>query len=104
MDMRAAYSGWLTAVRKSCPNARIFCIIPPLGWHASEIQEVVNSRHAAGDRKIYLIDTAPLKAGFGIDKGPTALGVDGVHPSEYGDAMLGAVIAVETEKVLSKSR
>jgi lysophospholipase L1-like esterase len=104
MDIGAAYSGWLVAVRKSCPTARIFCIIPPLGWHASEMQTAVNGRHAAGDQKVYLIDTAPLKAGFGLDIGPTALAVDGVHPSEYGDAMLGALIAVEAQKVLGGGR
>jgi lysophospholipase L1-like esterase len=102
MDITATYLNWLLAVRKSCPNATIFCITPPLGWHASEILAVVKARNSARDRNVYLIDTAPLKAGFKAGRGATTLTGDGVHPTQYGNAMLGAFIAVETRKILNR--
>ena len=104
MDITHDYINWLIAVRKSCPNSKIFCITPPLGWHRSEISQVVSDRLAAGDRNVYLIDTEPLIAGFRSNEGATALAGDGVHPSQYGNAMLGALIAVEAQKALDGSR
>ncbi len=102
MDISAAYTGWLCAMRNACPYARFFCIVPPLGWHATEVQAAVTARNKAGDQKVYLIDTAPLKAGFRTGEGATTLAYDGVHPSVYGNAMLGAFIAVEAQKVISR--
>jgi len=96
-----AYTRWLAAVRKACPRTRIFCVVPPLGWHAEEIAGAVAARNQAGDLRVFLIDTAPLKAGFSA-KGATRLAPDGAHPSVYGNAMLGALIAVETQKILSR--
>ena len=101
MDITAAYAGWLSAMRKACPHARFFCIVPPLGWHAAEVHAAVTFRNKAGDQKVDLIDTAPLKAGFRAGEGATTLAYDGVHPSVYGNAMLGALIAVEAQKMIS---
>lgn len=98
------YTRWLIAVRKACPNATIFCVAPPLGWHANEIADVVAARNKAGDNNVFLIDLASLRNGFGV-KGATQFADDGVHPSVFGSAVLGAVIAAEAQKVLSqKSR
>ena len=92
---------WLVAMRKACPNAVFFCIVPPLGVHLSEVQAAVQAQNQAGDHKVHLIDTAPLKQAFRTGQGSTALAYDGVHPSLYGQAMLGALIAVEAQKVIS---
>ena len=102
MDITMAYTQWLASVRKSCPKAIIFCITPPLGWHASEIHAAVTARERAGDQEVHLIDTAPLKAGFRAADVATSLAGDGVHPTLYGNAMLGAFIAVEAQKVISR--
>jgi lysophospholipase L1-like esterase len=99
-DITAGYLAWLAAVRKSAPHAKIFSITPPLGWHASEVQAAVRSRNQAGDRNVFLIDTAPLGDGFKAGEGATTFAEDGVHPTQYGDAILGAFIAVETQKTL----
>ena len=88
------YMRWLKAVREACPNARIFCVVPPLGWHAKEIAEAVAALNKAGDRGVFLIDTSPLHSFFSV-KGATQLAPDGVHPSIFGNAVLGAMIAVE---------
>jgi hypothetical protein len=101
LDITEDYTRWLTAVRAACPHTRIFCVVPPLGWHAREIQAAVTARHNAGDRRVHLIDTAPLKGEFRTGNKPTRLAYDGVHPSIYANALLGTLIAVEVQKVLN---
>jgi lysophospholipase L1-like esterase len=101
IPIQAAYTAWLADVRKACPNTKIFCVIPPLGWHAEEIAAAVATRNKAGDRNVFLIDTAPLKSLF-TTTGATQLAEDGVHPSVFGNAMLGALIAAEAQKTLCR--
>jgi hypothetical protein len=62
--------------------------------------------NSAGRRKknLYLIDTTPPKAGFKVGEGATTLAGDGVHPSQYGNALLGAFIAVEAQKALNSAQ
>jgi hypothetical protein len=97
-----AYLTWLTAMRQACPNTRFFCVVPPLGTHAADVQAAVTIRNEAGDQKVHLIDTAPLKTGFRVGQGATTLAYDGVHPSLYGHAMLSTLIAVEVQNILSR--
>jgi hypothetical protein len=65
------------------------------------VKRAVNDRNKAGDSGVYLIPTARLKDGFRAGHGSTEFGYDGVHPSVYGHAMLGALIAAETQKLIS---
>jgi hypothetical protein len=103
-NIAADYARWLADVRKACPHARFFCVIPPLGLHEGEVRDAVAARNKAGDTRVYLIDTAPLKRGFRVGTGATQLGYDGVHPSMYGHAMLGALIAGEVQKILGREK
>jgi lysophospholipase L1-like esterase len=98
IDITTAYVHWLTAVRAACPLASIFCVVPPLGWHAEEIAAAVKVRQVAGDDRVHLIDTSPLHAAFALR--PTQLAHDGVHPTVYGQAMLGALIAAQVQRAL----
>jgi len=100
----ADYAGWLKAMRQACPHARFFCVVPPLGVHRAEVAAALSARNQAGDRKVHLVDTAPLERAFRAGQGATKLAHDGVHPSEYGQALLGALIAVEVQKIVSESR
>jgi lysophospholipase L1-like esterase len=102
-DITADYTGWLTAMRAACPRARFFCVVPTLGVHETEVRAAVEARHAAGDRAVHLIDPVALRHAFRSGHGATSLAHDGVHPSGYGQALLGAPIAVEVQKVLSGS-
>ncbi len=102
-NITAAYTGWLAAVRKAAPHAAIFCVTPPLGWHAGEVAAAVAARNQEGDKNVHLIDTAPFKEKF-ASKRATQLAPDGVHPSLYGNAILGALIASEAQKVLCKGK
>ncbi len=100
----ADYAAWLAQARRSCPRARFFCVVPPLGVHREEIEAAVKARSYAGDARVHVIDTARLAAGFRAGRGATHLAFDGVHPSRYGQGMLGALIAVEAQKVLGRDR
>jgi hypothetical protein len=97
IDITEAYTNWLAAVRKACPRSLCFCVVPPLGWHVAEIAAAVAARHAAGDSRVFLIDTAPLKTAFHESHG-TQLAPDGVHPSVYGNALLATLIAAEAAR------
>jgi lysophospholipase L1-like esterase len=102
LDITADYIGWLTAMRQACPSTRFFCIVPPLGLHRTEVRAAVSTRNKAGDQKVYLLDTASLEDAFRAGRGPTQLAYDGVHPSQYGQALLSTMIAVEVQKILSR--
>lgn len=99
-DITADYVRWLAGMRKACPHARFFCVVPPLGLHDGEVRAAVTARNRAGDPRVDLIDTAPLRAAFRVGTGATQLAHDGVHPSMYGHAMLGALIAREVQRTL----
>ncbi len=99
-DITADYTRWLADMRKACPHARFFCVVPPLGLHEEEVRAAVAARNRAGDPRVYLIDTTPLRAAFRVGTGATQLAHDGVHPSMYGHAMLGALIAREVQRTL----
>lgn len=102
LDITPDYIRWLVAMRKACPHAKFFCIVPPLGVHETEVRAAVSDRNKAGDGNVHLIETELLKNGFRAGQGATEFGDDGVHPSIYGHAMLGALIAVETQKALDR--
>lgn len=93
------YTDWLIAVRKACPNARLFCITPPLGTHAQDVREIVAARRREGDLRVHLIDMGPLEGEFVAGR-PTRWAYDGVHPTLYGNARLSTRIVAEVEKVL----
>jgi lysophospholipase L1-like esterase len=102
-NITAACIAWLAAVRQACPNARCFCVTPPLGWHAAEWAAAVKARQQAGDQRVHLIDTAPLQGGY-APRWATQFAPDGVHPSVYGQGMLGAFVAVQAGKIIGESR
>jgi hypothetical protein len=80
----------------------VFCIVPPLGWHAEEVARVVSISRQKGDARVFLVDTAPLRHLFKVNA-PTQVACDGVHPHGYGNALLGAFIAAEAQKAISRS-
>ena len=72
-DITADYMGWLTAVRRACPHARVFCIVPPLQVHRQEIAAAVATRNQAHDLRVHLIETVRLAAGFRAAREPHSL-------------------------------
>jgi len=103
-DIAADYTRWLTAMRSACPHTRFFCLVPPLGVHQTEVAAAVAARNQKGDVHVYLVDIGPLRTAFRSGQGATQLAHDGVHPSGYGHALLGARIAVEVQKILCETK
>ncbi len=104
LDVTSNYLEWATAVRKACPNAQIFCVLPGSGSHRDEIASVVAARRNAKDQRVYLIDVPSLNATITQNGGATQHTYDGVHPSMYGQALFGANIAVKVSEIISRQR
>jgi lysophospholipase L1-like esterase len=96
-----AYVGWLADARKACPNAHIFCVIPPSGVHRDEIKAVVKARRDANDKAVHIIDTPGLNNVITARASATQLTYDGVHPSIQGEGLFGACIAVQAQQALT---
>jgi lysophospholipase L1-like esterase len=101
-DITDAYLGWLQEIRNACPQAQVFCIVPPLQVHDREIGVAVERRRRDGDLRVHLVSTASLKNEFRANYGPTRLAHDGVHPSDIGQARLASLIAVEVGRALGR--
>lgn len=64
VDITSAYVGWIKSMRAACPNAPIFCVVPPSGAHRDEIQTAARTCYQAGDTKVSVIDTPSLNSLF----------------------------------------
>ncbi|MDP8999630.1 MAG: SGNH/GDSL hydrolase family protein [Myxococcota bacterium] len=73
-----AYTAFVSTVRAGYPNAKIVAMRPFGGAHAIEIKAEVDRRIAAGDSRVYYVDTT----------GWLSVGdfTDGVHPNAQGSA------------------
>ena len=100
LDITEPYLLWLVSLRAACPNAHVFCMVPPLGWHSDEIERAILAFIERNDDKVSLMDTAPLRRLFKVGI-PTQAACDGVHPHGHGNALLGALIAAEAQKAIS---
>jgi lysophospholipase L1-like esterase len=105
LDIAAAYQKWITDVRRACPHARIFCVVPLLmGLHRDEIAAAVAFSQKGGDTRVYLIDLPELEPGYSQGgPGETAYAYDGCHPSIYGHAVFASHLAVRVQKILDSS-
>ncbi len=99
IDITAAYTEWLAAVRKACPNTRIFCVVPPSGVHRDEVGAAVA---ASNDTKAHVIDVPSLNATITAREGATQLTYDGVHPTAFGNGLFGANVAVKAQEIIVK--
>jgi lysophospholipase L1-like esterase len=83
-DFRAAYTEFVTTIRAAYPSAKIAAMRPFNGAHAAEIQAEVTARNAAGDERVYYIDTTGwlVAADF----------TDGLHPNAQGSQKAAAAL------------
>jgi len=79
------YNDFLGIVRTGYPNAKIVALRPLVGAFGTEIQAQVSARKAAGDNKIFFVDT----------DGWTVPGdfTDGVHPNQDGSVKISEKLA-----------
>jgi lysophospholipase L1-like esterase len=90
-NFSAAYTQFVTSIRTAYPGAKIAAMRPFNGAHAAEIQAEVAARNAAGDARVYYIDTTGwlVAADF----------TDGLHPNAQGSqkaaaALVPAIMAI----------
>lgn len=89
-DYQPLYTKYLTMIREAYPAAKIVAVRPFNGAQAASIKATVEALKAAGDTKVYFIDTA------GWYNGP-------LHPNVAGSADLAKKLAKALqEQVLTK--
>ena len=74
------------------------------GFTGKKSRRPSKSAKRGRDSRVHVIDPRGSPTGFRAGRGATHLAFDGVHPSGYGQGMLGALIAVEAQKVLSRDK
>jgi lysophospholipase L1-like esterase len=81
---RTAYTEFVTTIRGAYPDAKIAALRPFNGAHAAEIRAEVTARNAAGDARVYYIDTTGwlVAADF----------TDGLHPNVQGSRKAAAAL------------
>ncbi len=79
------YNDFLGIVRAGYPDAKIVALRPLVGAFGTEIQAQVSARKAAGDNKIFFVDTD----GWTVPSDFT----DGVHPNQDGSVKISEKLA-----------
>lgn len=72
----------------------------PYVWQESD--GVLEALRAAGDDRVFRIDTASLRAGFDRRAQPSRYADDGIHPNGDGAARLGALAAAAVRALLER--
>jgi hypothetical protein len=93
--IKDAYTEWVKAVRKACPHALIFCVVRRWGGTGRN-RRLVAVCNQGDDGRVFLIDT-PTEDWLQHAGGHGVCGRR-CAPSVYGNATLGALIAVEAQK------
>lgn len=91
-EYKPLYARYIGMIRKAYPKAKIVALRPFIGSQEASIKAVVNDCHAAGDRRVYYIDTA------GWYDGP-------VHPTAEGSTGLAqALVQALKSQVLDSKK
>ncbi|WP_433790677.1 GDSL-type esterase/lipase family protein [Actinoplanes sp. CA-252034] len=75
-SFQADYTAFLTRIRSTFPNAKIFALRTFIGRYAAETQASVQARNSAGDTAVYYVDTTGWLPSDGLS--------DSVHPNDKG--------------------
>jgi lysophospholipase L1-like esterase len=73
---RTGYTQYLTTIRAAYPNAKLVAMRPFNGSQAAAIKAEVDARNAAGDTRVYYVDTTGWLG--------SADYTDGLHPNDQG--------------------
>jgi hypothetical protein len=97
----ALVNGSLYAADRDWKEFDLLGVVPGSGYHRSEVQAVVAALNKAGDARVHLIDI-PLMKKLVPNVGLLNQGsYDGGHPTMYGQAVFGAGVALEAQKILN---
>ncbi|GIF06823.1 GDSL-type esterase/lipase family protein [Actinoplanes siamensis] len=75
-DFQARYTTFLTRIRATFPTTKIFALRTFIGRYAAETQAAVRARAAAGDSRVFYVDTTGWLPADGLS--------DSVHPNDKG--------------------
>jgi lysophospholipase L1-like esterase len=82
---RTAFTAYVTTIRAAYPNAKIAAMRPFNGSQAVPIQAEVDARVAAGDARVFYIDTTGWLVAADL--------TDGLHPNPQGSAKAAQMLA-----------
>ena len=89
---KSGYATFLKTIRAGYPNAKIVALRPFSGAQASAISSAVTEANAAGDLRVYYVDTSGwLTAGTDF--------TDSLHPNVQGSAKAAQRLVAEIRKI-----
>jgi lysophospholipase L1-like esterase len=88
---RAGYAEYLTTIRSAYPDAKIVALRPFNGSHAGPIEDEVAARNAAGDMRVYYVDTTGWLGAADY--------TDGLHPNAQGSSKAAQLLATALEAI-----
>ena len=88
---RTGYAQYLTTIRAAYPNARLVALRPFNGSQAAPIKAEVDARNAAGDMRVYYVDTTGWLAASDYD--------DGLHPNAQGSGKAATALAAALKTI-----
>jgi lysophospholipase L1-like esterase len=87
------YLSFLGLVRNAYPNAKLVALRPFVGAFGNEISAQVQKLKAAGDAKVFYIDTAGWTAPADF--------TDGVHPNPAGGVKISALLVTALQPIIN---
>lgn len=89
---QSAYTTFVATIRKAYPGAKIVAVRPFSGAQEAPIKAVVMASNAAGDARVYYVDTSGwLTAGSDF--------TDSLHPNVQGSAKAAAKLVTELKRI-----
>ena len=87
----AGYAQYLTTIRIAYPNAKLLAMRPFGGAQAASIKAEVDARNAAGDPRVFYVDTTGWLASSDF--------TDGLHPNDQGSGKAAQALVAAINKV-----
>jgi lysophospholipase L1-like esterase len=88
---RPGYAQYLTTIRTAYPNAKLLAMRPFGGAQAASIKAEVDARNAAGDTRVFYVDTTGWLVSTDFS--------DGVHPNAQGSAKAAQALLAAINKI-----
>lgn len=96
--------GWLTDMRKTCPQSRIFLTVPFGQFFEKAIRFAFLAYRNRSHDKLTALIALGKDASAGLKlQGPSFTSVDGVHPYAWRSSQLGSMLAVKIANILNQS-
>ncbi len=88
---RTGYTQYLTTIRAAYPNAKLVAMRPFNGSQAAPIKAEVDARNAAGDARVYYVDTTGWLGSTDF--------TDGLHPNDQGSGKAAQALVAAINRI-----